>query len=715
MDSRILRRLQGEPKVRKFATLDIETRKWVEPYAVGFYDGTSYVDFLDYTFKWKAVDDALTHVLRPQYAGYWIYAHNGGNFDFTFLLNRLITTKRFRQQYTVDIIPIGSTVVTFTVIEIDPGVHYKDCPAAEHGCKGCKPKRVDNRDQKWTFVDSARLLPMTLEEIGDTFNVTRKVKLNMSYDELAREANRLTMQHYLRVDCISLYDGIGEVQKTINSLGGQVGITLPSTSLDLFRRAFQKEDIHTNRHWLSCELYGKPLKRGDKGHCTERPGLKKSIACLHDFIRDAYFGGRTEIYRMAFNPYYEVKKLPRYTELSQLKWKPVELGFDYSGVIRYRDDVYGAWVREANLYDINSHYPHCMLEPMPVGPAIEMEGLTEAQVFSNAKRLVGIVHCDVEIPADCYLPPLPVKKDGKLMFPTGRLSGTWDTAELELLPKVGGRIVKTYKSVWFQTAPIFIRFIRQLYKYRDKKAPGYRKALDKLAKLLMNSLYGKWAMKVNRQKIVIHPSSPQGKKCINFEADVWSEETVVNPIYVLPQLSVHVTSVARARLWEINNKVLQDGGRIYYNDTDSLVCSGTKLETGGDLGALKNEATIERAVFVLPKLYLVQTREANPDKTLEANLKIKSKGMGPGIRIEEKGDDPYDGQLSERDFFDLVRKGVPIKRHRITKLKEALNDYARNATQFPRIIPSQKAMQSQYDKRTVLDDYNTKPISVSMF
>jgi len=680
VDSTILRRLQGDPKTRNFATIDIETRKWVEPYAVGFYDGTKYIDFVDYTFRWKAIDDAVIHVLRPEYAGYWIYAHNGGNFDFTFFLNRLITTKTFKSRYTVDIIPIGSTVVTFTVIETDPGVHFKDCPDVK--CRGCKPRRVDSRDQKWTFVDSARLLPMALDEIGETFNVTRKVVLEMSYDELAKPANRQTMQHYMKVDCISLYDGINEVQKIINKLGGQIGITLPSTSLDLFRRAFQKDDIHTNRHWLSCALHGQPMRKGDKSECSTSKPDKKVYACLHDFIREAYFGGRTEIYRMRFEPY---------------------------------TDERGRRVETANLYDINSHYPNCMLEPMPVGPAIEMEGLTESDVYQNARRMVGIVECDVEIPDDCYLPPLPVKRNGKLMFPTGRLRGVWDTAELQLLPRVGGRILRTHRSVWFSTAPIFVNFIRQLYKYRNKKSPDYKKALDKLAKLLMNSLYGKWAMKVNRQKIVIHPSSPDGKECVNFEADVWAEDTIVNPIYILPQMSVHVCSVARARLWEIDTKVLQDGGRIYYGDTDSLICSGATLATGGDLGALKHEATIKRGVFTLPKLYLVETTETNDDKQLEKHLKIKSKGMGPGIRIDEAGDDPYDGQLSEKDFFDLVRKGIPIQRHRITKLKEALNEYARSATKFPRIVASPKAMKSEYDKRVVLDDYNTAPISVYMF
>lgn len=735
MDTTVLRRLSGEPKVRSFATIDIEARNWTEPYAVGFYDGRRYIDFVDYTFSYKSVEAALKHVLTAEYAGYWIYAHNGGNYDFTFLIRHILMTPEYRKRYLVDIIPIGSTVISFTVIEIDPAHHRKWCE--DKKCRGCQPKKSNKREMKWTFVDSARLMPLPLDDIGKVFGTTQKVKLDMSYDELAQEQNRKTMVHYLKVDCLSLYDAVEKMQKTINNLGGQLGLTLPATSLDIFRRAYQREDIHTNRHYLKCPEYGVARKRGEVPAC---------IGCMHDFIRLAYFGGRTEIYRMQFEPWI---------------------------------DATGKRIDTAEMWDINSHYPNCMLEPMPVGPAVEMEGLSQAEVYSNARRMMGIVECDVYIPEDCYLPPLPVrveikgsgdntaykvheKDDGnsKLCFPTGYIHGTWDTAELVLLEKVGGRILKTYKSLWFETSPIFVRFIKQLYKFRDKKDPKWNEFLDFVAKICMNALYGKWAMKENRTKVVIHPSSPEGKKCINFEADVWAENVIVTPLYIVPQLSVHVTSLARARLWEINWKVLKGGGRIYYNDTDSLVGSGAKLETGTDLGALKHEATITRAVFALPKLYLIETREKQKKKTREVNVKVKAKGLSPGIpvslaevvgrlgitevaalagapvaevrrwlkegtpaeairklgiRQDEEGDDPLAGQLSEQDFFDLVRRGVPIMRHRITKLKEALNAYARQATMFPRVISTPKEMKSQYNKRIILDDYNTRPFSLRMF
>lgn len=668
----VLRRLAGKPKTRRLATIDIETRAWVEPYAVGFFDGAEYTDFVDYAFEWRAVDEALRFVLMPKYHDWWIYAHNGGNFDFTFFLRHIIAVPWFRKRFTVEVTPIGSCIVRFDVRERVEGQHKPQCldPLCR-GCDGAQPKGT--KGLKWTFVDSARLMPLPLNEVGAAFGIGSKVDTGMTYDELAAEENTASMRRYLRTDCVLLYDAIAKMQETINTLGGQIGVTLPATALDLYRRRFLDSDIHPSRHSVTCPMYN---KKKSKGSTAE----EECRGCLHRIIRDAYAGGRTEIFRMEFNPY----------QIGNKK------------------------VAKAEMYDVSSHYPACMLEPMPTGQAVELQGLTEEAVLSNARNMIGIVECDVEIPDDCYLPPLPFKQKGKLIFPTGRLSGTWDTAELALLSRVGGRIVRTRTSLWFEATTIFARFIRQLYKFRNKKSPAWNAGMDWIAKILMNSLYGKFAMVEERSKIIIHPDSPEGLKCINFEADVWGEDCFVSPTYVIPQLSVHVTALARARLWELLTNVLQQGGRIYYTDTDSEIVSGAKVKTGDGLGDLKHEGSIKRAVFSLPKLYLVEWDEtpSKSRKKLEQALSIKAKGLGPGIRLGQTGDDPFAGQLSESEFFDFTRNGVPIERHRISKLREALNKFAASAQLFPSIVSTPKRMRSAYDKRIVCNDFDTRPVRV---
>lgn len=736
----LLRRLGGAIKGRRFATIDIEARQWVHAYAVGFYDGKEYVDFIG---EGTCIKSAIDHVLQPQYAGTWIYAHNGGNYDFLFFVRRLLE-RDMKRRFRVEVTPVGSTVICIEVHERELGEHLSGCDTPS--CPGCETKRLrSGPDLKWTFVDSVRLMPLPLDDLGETFAIGRKVELHMSYDDLAREENRKLMRDYLRKDCVLLYEALTRMQKVINGLGGQVGITLPSTSLDLWRRRYLREDIFTNRHFRDCPEWGKEYAKGKapKERCRN---------CLHKFIRRSYFGGRSEIFRMAFVSQEWTEAAAR--ELASSKTpraRKKELREQLKA-------VEGVEVLKgpAKLYDINSHYPACMLEGMPIGEAVEAEGLEEKHVYSNAKRMTGIVECDVFIPEDCYLPPLPVvaKFDksgrirtddkatsvaGKLIFPTGHLTGTWDTAELCLLKKVGGKILRTRKSVWFSNAPVFGPFIRAMYKFRDKRSPGWTKGMDFIAKILMNSAYGKFAMREDRKKVLFSPPTSllnqdwreSGLTLIDEAADIWSQQVTVSPSYIVPQLSVHVTALARARLWEILNDLVSRGGRVYYTDTDSVVVWGVDLPSSPDLGALKLEDEVLRGEFVLPKLYLLETVKPNTKKKRQEFIKVKAKGMGPGIRVEGRAkpvvtDDEYDeleaagdsedraGQLSEREFMDLVKRGVPVERHRLTKLNEGLAEMVRKAGTFPRIKSSTKQLQSKYDKRIVLDDMNTKPRALKM-
>ncbi len=629
MDKTVLRRLTGEVKQRQIATLDLEAREWVLPYAVGFYDGKNYIDFVN--DNGACVADSLIHILVPDYSAFWIYAHNGGNYDFLFLVRAMLSDPRLKSKYLTELTPIGSCIVRMDITERDPKIHLVDCENLR--CRGCGVARDTKETKlKWTFVDSARLMPLPLKDLGETFGITQKVELQMSYDDLAKPENRGHMRHYLRVDCVSLHEAVSKMQEKINGLGGQLGITLPATALDLFRRKFQKDDVSTNRHWKTCPEYGVVQKKGVEVTCK---------GCMHDFIRQSYFGGRSEIFRMKFSPYDE---------------KPSDE--EFSERVDHIDHAF--------MYDFNSHYPNMMLAAMPTGEAIELEGLDEQAIYNNAKQFTGIVDCDVDVPDGCYLPPLPVRHAGKLVFPTGRLRGVWDASEIALLPLVGGRVITSRRSLWFENSPIFVRIVRALYRFRDKKLAGWTKGMDWIAKILLNSLYGKFGMKEMRSRILVNPDSPQGMKCIDLESDVWGEEVYVSPSYIVPQLSVHVTALARVGLWKMLDAVIKKGGRIYYTDTDSIVCSGVELPTGGDLGALKQEAIIRRAEFVLPKLYLVET-------------------------------------------------DVPIDRHRLTKLREGLNDYAKKVFEFPRVIASPKALKTEYDKRIVLPDYDTRPLRLEQY
>lgn len=704
----ILTRLTGAPKQRRFAVVDIEARQWVKPYAVGVLSEGLYRQF---DGEGLCIRQSIEYLLRPDFAGFWIYAHNGGNYDFLFFVRELLKPP-LRDKYRVELTPVGSTIIRVDIIERVAGQHENNCE--DKTCPGCVGKRTRDRLQKWSFLDSAKLMPLPLADVGEAFGITKKVKLGMGYDELSQPENYAVMSHYLETDCKSLYEAVGMMQKRINELGGQIGVTLPATSLDLFRRRFQRRSIYTNRHFIRCPEF-RPSEKRPKGVKTESKCIREQPngpSCLHKFIRRSYFGGPAQIFRTVFVGQQAIVDNAESVHISDPEAREAA-GYSRYPLSPEELAAYDPRFPVAKMYDINSHYPGMMLEAMPVGEAMELSELTEAAVFSNAQRFTGIVECDVSIPEDCYLPPLPVAHLGKLMFPAGRLRGTWDASELQLLREVGGKIHCTRRSVWFEQEAIFGEFIHEVWKYRDKSRADWNKGMDWIAKILMNSAYGKYAMKEQRTKVLMRPELHEGMTPIDLESDVWSEDVHLSPQYIVPQLASHIVALARCKLWRLNAEVISQGGRLYYNDTDSLVVAGCDLDTGTELGALKVEATIHRAQFVLPKLYLIETEESNKKKAKEARLRIKSKGMGPGIRLGVDGDDPFDKQLSEEDFRNVTLGGATIHRHRLTKLLEGLRDYAKDKTEFPRVIESTKSVQSAYDKRVVGvpgDAFDTKPL-----
>lgn len=655
----ILTRLYGAPKWKKFATIDIETDGWEKPYAVGFHDGIDYFDFIGP----NCIEESLLFVLQEKYIGYRIYAHNGGRFDYLFFVMKLLTSKKLNKSYNIEIVPSGSSVLRLDVFALDRTIGLsEDRKPVEKIITKLKTNYVK---YKWTFLDSFRLFPMRLDEVGESFGIGKKVTLNMSYTDLAKEENRYIMKQYLEQDCKLLYKCIDRFQYIINKMGGEVGITLPSTALNLYRRAYQTDYLYTNRHFITCEDYGR------------KTAESKCEGCGHELIRPATKGGRCEIFKMRFIP--------------------------------------NKYAKEAKVYDFNSMYPSVMLHDMPVGQGILINNIKESDLYSNAEKKIGIVECEVFIPEKVYLPPLPWKETNtsKLLFPTGHFSGTWDTSELLLLKDIpGAKINKIRRSIWFDKSPIFKNFVTDIYKFRVKDK-NWNKGMDDIAKLLLNSLYGIFGMKEWRERYITNPPKEilTELTSISMENNIWSQDVRVTPKYIIPQLAIHITSLARIKLWITLRDVLRQGGILYYCDTDSIVCSNAELKTGTKLGELKLEDIIyEGSEWILPKLYKLFTEKLNTKKRLEQNIKIKAKGLGPGLPMPGDPDREYGKELSEEEFDSLTKFGAPVERHRLTMLKEGMRDLFKKGLHFPRAIQTAKELRTKYDKRIVLDNFDTKPI-----
>lgn len=463
---------------------------------------------------------------------------------------------------------------------------------------------ANRKKESYVFLDSVAILQMSLKAAGKTFLGKDEGKIDIDLD--LHESNPAWLVYNKR-DCEVLYNVIETFNTRIIALGGDVGITAPATAMSLYRHKYLKYSIRRNKHFAVCEEGRMPPEFDEDGVPLECHG------CLHKFVRRAYYGGRTEIF------------------------------MEEAHNVRY--------------FDINSSYPRAMMDPMPTGKATEVGPNQDLAVYrALRKRKIGFMECEVEIPPDCVIPPLPVRLPDKLVFPrtlsaeeaeslgmepgSNVLRGVWDWDELCLLdhPRVKGRITRVIKSVWFEQSAVFVDMVDSLYSMRQQAKKDKDQGLDFLTKLMLNATYGKFGMRIERgllKMIRLGDSPPKNGRPLDNDPDnalIWEVPTIVDGPYVIPQIAGHVTSLARIRLFLGMMSVLDQGGEVAYCDTDSVMCVGAEVRPIDEyiLGYWKEEypGILLDGTFVLPKLYQLRMHEpgcVDHDKPVE-------EGGCPGCR-----------------------------------------------------------------------------------
>lgn len=651
-----LTRLTSKVRTREIVVYDLESKDgetqapgFTRVFLAGIYDGDKFAKFRNVSFSdesdWQTaaireggcIDQSMRYLLQAKYRRRYIYAHNGGNFDHLHILPWLTA---HIAEFSYVIIPVQSSIQVLKVTERSSGHTY-------------------------TFLDSIRLLPMSLDQAAKTFGLPGKLDHSLEMNE-----SDPAWEKYLERDCHALYQVVTKFQHTIQSeMGGEMGITAPSTSMKLFRRKYMGKGltpsmIPQHRHHKYCE--GTTLEDGKREPCH---------GCQHTWVRGAYYGGRTEVYRA--EPY----------EVEGRK-------------------VFGG--QKLSYYDINSSYPRAMLESMPGGVMKEYGPKKTREDFERLEAAaVGFVECEVTIPASCYLPPLPYRhpKLGKLVFPTGTFSGTWAWSELKLLfhPMVRGVIRSVKKSVWYKRENLFFDFVKELYAFRDKSSDRYDEGMALIAKLMLNALYGKFGMNEERREIYVlgkDEKLPEGATLPSFEdgsedrlSKVCYLDKRVAPSYIIPQISAEITSLARVRLWHFMARVLTMGGRLYYCDTDSLVTDLATLPCSPELGELKNEypgETID-VELVGPKMYLL--RKGTPFISDGKLTKLAMKGLPKEKRTEET--------------LRALQAGETITFKRLEKLGAMAE---KGFLEPPTMLTVKKRHMTCYDKREMLPDGDTAPL-----
>lgn len=596
--------LQQRNKTKQpvFEVYDIETSVDLKKvYLVGWYNGVTFRHWESPLLPPEHPQSAITQFLHWRFAHptrFPQYAHNGGNFDAVFALASII--KQFKN-LKVEITPSQSSILLMKVME---GKHT------------------------WKFLDSARTLPDSLDNLASCFLNQRKMEIE-DYETLHLNPNRYA---YLRRDCVLLYDVLSKYFGLLyGKLGGQAGISAASTALRTFRTSYQR----------------RPL-----------PEISEHASRL---ARAGYYGGRCEPFRREFS------RLPRTeNDISSVNGRDG------------RNEPY------LNCFDVNSMYPWAMKQRQPIE---EIGGLR-----GYHPELCGFIECKVSV-SDCHVPILPCRTQNRLLFPTGTWSGVFSTTELRLAIASGqAKVLQVYNSVYFKTRDIFSDYVDTLYRYRDKSDPAWELSLDRMAKIALNSLYGKFGSQEVRETIHVRPTVADifNKQMQQMPSagniDCYIEHISKHSDYMLPQISAWITALGRCKLAE---GLLKHGRDVFYCDTDSIY-TPREMDCGSLLGQWKSEYAsdpITYAYFLSPKVYVL--------KHLGGKVTNKAKGFS---RFAEKLPD---------DAVAILASGEGLEVSRFAKARSVIRgDFG--------LMISQKRCHMDYEKRIFHNDGSSEPRKVDL-
>lgn len=333
-----------------------------------------------------------------------------------------------------------------------------------------------------------------------------------------------------------------------------------------------------------------------KSHYLQENTIYQLLGNIEEAIRESYTGGAVDVYK----PHNRTSE----TFSRNKTFKPLF------------------------YYDVNSLYPTVMSShPMPIGKPTFFEGNIN-KIESNA---FGFFYCKITSPENLNHPILQRRIRTNEGLRTIAGLGSWEgwifSGEMENAIKFGYQF-EIIKGYLFEKGDLFSEYVTKMYNLRKQYEKGH--AMNLIAKLLLNSLYGKFGMKMEITRVDIYDcSTEEGKTEFKEMLDVMGEsiqdyiqldETfliVRDSLYNLKfdeeqemyhgldiNIAIASTITSAARIYMSNFKN-NPNFELYYSDTDSIVIDSPLPESivGNELGQLKLEHKIEKAVFLAPKVY----------------------------------------------------------------------------------------------------------------
>jgi uncharacterized protein YlbG (UPF0298 family) len=498
------------------------------------------------------------------------------------------------------------------------------------------------------FVDSLKFIPMSLESAGKAFCGRGKLKTSVNIStvtpsDLWVPSTMQLLEDYNRVDCELLYQVLKEFEASMIS-------------------KFRLSPFHAKVTLPSTAylLYRRITLELDAYQIGVPPAI------FEPSIRAAYRGGRCEVIHHAF-------------------------GAGDDGMF------------DINFVDFVSLYPAVAYAfKMPCG----FINAAKKEHLALEVLLPGIYYCDVTArTGHGGIPFLPLRLETDTTYPVGQWVSCYTSEEINYARTLGYYKIRVISGhTYSKMEYIFDEYITELYKWKSEAEAENNTGQRTVAKLLLNSLLGKFGQKstdiscaISETAKLDNPDIVSGaitnRKTIDENYSLVNYHSSGTPSNSAPQISCFITAYARIVLHK-TMVALRSFGMIHYVDTDSIAfaCFKKKFDLkefnekvkkfyprrleASNLGLLSDvyKTRISKISIIAPKNYAVTlsdgtiiTKHAGfqmndmSDENLErwAGLELLKERYAPensvqGLRVAQ-------GIVREREAFTLLSKDSYVK------------------------------------------------------
>lgn len=326
-----------------------------------------------------------------------------------------------------------------------------------------------------------------------------------------------------------------------------------------------------------------------------------------------------------------------------------------------RCEVFGNSYKDEFVYhyDFSGMYSNRLTEEYPISDPIE--------VFNPSNiDIPGFYYVDVAS-LNFEIPILPYKFDvsRKLVFPNGNFSGLYWHEELKLFIDNGAIIKKIHWGIIFEKSGYPFKIFAE-YCIKSRKNS---KIDNILWKLIPNSFVGRLGLRFDNEKTIILKFEDYDPRdyCVISDRLICNRWLVRIKIECQKKKTMNsnviyasiTTSKARILWWKSAMKVVQEGGRILYCDTDSLFVAFKKELNNKEKYSIpwefdKLDTYVIRSCFFSSKFYYV----INKNDEISIKLKGVPQNKTINFNVNEYEEKFYKNLGSIKFKFLYYNKGL---------------------------------------------------------